>query len=667
MTREKIELNRRFVPFSEGPTGLHVEAFLQVMKGLDKGLTWEELLESQWIVVLGEAGTGKSTEFRLRPKILRNRGRHAFFMDITALAQDGAEQAVAMDEIELLRSWRDGKEEGIFFLDSLDEAELRQHSLGQALRKLAAYLGNARSRARLVVSCRVSDWGTASGHTDMVDYIQGTAGDPEALKIVQLMPLNDGQVKQMAEHCGASDAAGLLEAVREASAQPFVARPLDVEWLVPYWQKYNKIGMLTELIERSVTKRLDERRPNSCPRSPLAKDKARAGLMQLAGIAALSGRWSFLVPGEESIGAGQSDTIDPREALEGWSDDEVRELLTRAIFDESTYGRVRFHHRTVQEYLAAKWLQEKTEHGLRRRELERLLFKEIGGHPFVPAHLISTTAWLSLWNPGVLKRLIEVEPEALFQHGDPAAHRHAVRERALSAYLELYADREHLYDHFDRVALRRFAPALDAAVNTHLNRTDLPNEAIRFLLELVAEGGLWACSSQAQAWAADKDADPHLRCEAFRAVGAVANDKEKRNLANQILGANGVWEQNVAGVLASNFFPSIISTKEVGQLLCRVAPGTPNFTTTIKSFAWLDLPRICPPSDRLPMLCELVDSVRALPPAATHSAAPSLRLHVAVPVGFLIGTLTALRLYVSRGPRGALAISALLHPSWWPL
>lgn len=119
MIKEKIELNRRFVPFSKGPTGLHVGAYLQVMQELDKGATWEELLESKWIVILGEAGTGKSTEFKLRPRILRDQGAQAFSMDITTLALDGAEQAVAIDELELLRAWREGEGEGTFFLDSV--------------------------------------------------------------------------------------------------------------------------------------------------------------------------------------------------------------------------------------------------------------------------------------------------------------------------------------------------------------------------------------------------------------------------------------------------------------------------------------------------------------------------------------------------------------------
>jgi len=610
LPREKIDLNRRFMPLSEGPTGLHVETYLQVVQRVDKGLTWEEILSTRWVVVLGEAGTGKSTEFKLRPAILRDRGTRAFFMDITALAQDGPELAVTTEDIELLRTWRDSSEESTFFLDSLDEAELRQLSLQRALRKLGIYAGDARSRARIVVSCRVSDWSTASGYRDMIEYICGAGGAPKDLTLVQLMPLDDDQVKQLARHHGVSDAESLLEAVQEASAQPFVARPLDVEWLVDYWEEHHEIGSLTELVERSVTKRLDERRPTSCPRSPLPKDRTRSGIMRLAGLAVLCGRWSFLVPGEESIGAGQSDTIDPREALEEWSDNEIRELLTRAVFDESTYGRVRFHHRTVQEYLAAKWIQSKIQDGLRRRDLDRLLVRELGGRPFVPAYLIPTAAWLSLWVPNVLMRLTVVEPEALFQHGDPAGHTQEARERVLSAYLGRYAGREHLYDHFDRDALRRFSPALEVAVSNHLSRTDLPQEAIRFLLELAAEGKLRSCRQEAAKWAANSTADSYLRCEAIRAAAALASEAENRRLVGQLVGNQRAWNQNVAGVFASQFFPSVLSPTDVGQLLRLVIPEAPNYHTSIKTFVIHQLPNCCLDADRLLMLYELAKSVR---------------------------------------------------------
>ncbi|NJK30957.1 MAG: hypothetical protein HC927_00335 [Deltaproteobacteria bacterium] len=239
-----------------------------------------------------------------------------------------------------------------------------------------------------------------------------------------------------------------------------------------------------------------------------------------------------------------------------------------------------------------------------------MFVREIGGRRFVPLHLLPTAAWLSLWNEDIRERLLATEPEALFQHGDPAGLDVIVRRRALEVYLERYKGQKRQFDHFDPGALRRFAPALEDAVMANLKRQDLPHEAIAFLLQLAVEGGLTSCSSYGVFWAANIGADSRLRREAFRAVAALASKQEKRRLADQLLRDPGEWEQNVVGVFASHFFPSVLSAAELGTLLRRVAPGSPRTHTHIKTFVWHELPVICPAADRLTMLRELAETLR---------------------------------------------------------
>ena len=49
--------------------------------------------------------------------------------------------------------------------------------------------------------------------------------------------------------------------------------------------------------------------------------------------------------------------LDAATILPDWTPAERQALLRRALFDPATYGRVRFHHRSVQEYLAARRLR----------------------------------------------------------------------------------------------------------------------------------------------------------------------------------------------------------------------------------------------------------------------------------------------------------------------
>ena len=59
-----------------------------------------------------------------------------------------------------------------------------------------------------------------------------------------------------------------------------------------------------------------------------------------------------------------ADALDTSKYLKDWDATERSALLRRALFDPATYGRVRFHHRSVQEYLAAYRLKRLKEKGL---------------------------------------------------------------------------------------------------------------------------------------------------------------------------------------------------------------------------------------------------------------------------------------------------------------
>jgi len=50
--------------------------------------------------------------------------------------------------------------------------------------------------------------------------------------------------------------------------------------------------------------------------------------------------------------------------------------LRRGIFAPSTYGRVRFHHRSTQEYLTACWLKRLLDNGCQHSEIFELIFAE---------------------------------------------------------------------------------------------------------------------------------------------------------------------------------------------------------------------------------------------------------------------------------------------------
>jgi len=58
--------------------------------------------------------------------------------------------------------------------------------------------------------------------------------------------------------------------------------------------------------------------------------------------------------------------------LSDWTEADQTSLLSRPVFDEAIYGTLRFHHRSVREFLAAEWLAHLLSRSSSRRAIEGL-------------------------------------------------------------------------------------------------------------------------------------------------------------------------------------------------------------------------------------------------------------------------------------------------------
>jgi hypothetical protein len=152
-----IELHRAFVRI-----GKDQEPTLEVGRIWGRKyagwLNWKDLREYRRVVLLAEASSGKSAEFRYQADSLRAAGHAAFFVTIEELADHGFEAALEPSAADLFERWRGSGGEAWFFLDSLDEARLNRKSFETALKRFARALDDSIERARIFVSCRVSDW-----------------------------------------------------------------------------------------------------------------------------------------------------------------------------------------------------------------------------------------------------------------------------------------------------------------------------------------------------------------------------------------------------------------------------------------------------------------------------------------------------------------------------
>ena len=160
---EHIDLDRKFWPVEADKENDPESIRVMFAYGLGKQFSWEDLLGKYRTVILAEPGTGKTEEFRAVTKSLRMVGKPAFFCRIELLQNLEVKQSLDIGTVEEFDEWSTGNKEAYFFLDSVDEARLTSRAAFEiALRRFSNTIGERLNRAKIFVSCRVSNWRAAA-------------------------------------------------------------------------------------------------------------------------------------------------------------------------------------------------------------------------------------------------------------------------------------------------------------------------------------------------------------------------------------------------------------------------------------------------------------------------------------------------------------------------
>jgi hypothetical protein len=577
-----IELNRRF--WRLGDTEEHDPDALRMRAALGLGgETWSDLLEQSRVVILAEAGTGKTHELRETARRLGDEGQKAFFCRIEDLAEISLEEAIEIGSLEEFKGWsEDGDDPGFFFLDSVDEARLKHgRYFERALGRLAKALGSQAPRARVFISARVSDW-RATADLSVVKAVLPSpkvepVAEPESvddqpptdgISIVQLAPLAPDQIRRFALAQGVGDADSFVDAIKRADAEIFAERPQDLIELIAYWMEHRMIGSHAEMIEFNIKKKLAESNLDRDAVRPLSPKKASEGAMSLAAALTFAKKGAIVVPDQPVEPSRATSSIDARDVLPDWTASERGSLLTRPLFDEATYGRVRLHHRSVQEYLTSQWLQRLLANGKKRRDIEGLLFtKQYNVDVMLPS-MKPVAAWLALRDEHVRGRIIAIAPEVLIEHGDPSRLPVSVRSQLLCTFAQLNEGRTNTGASLDLASLRRLAdPELATTVLDLLDRRSANRDLQQALLGVIWQGQLADCAESALSLALEPSTDRHTRILGIRAVAAAGDQTLKDRLAGNLLSKSDDWSHRELGEAVAALFPDSLTLEELLVIL----------------------------------------------------------------------------------------------------
>ena len=571
--------------------------------GLGPTFGWSELLEHSRVVLLAEAGAGKSREMSEKAKGLFKEGRYAVFVPLESLDSEPLTCLLEPSDEVKFEAWKtEGNEPGWFFLDAVDELKLTNGKLDRALLRFSRDIAGHLDRARVFVSCRPSDWRPSLDLTTVQNRLpvpkkagEIVAPEPEevfmaafrpasaepvhfghrkqsepasnAVWTVAMLPMNVGQITEFAKRRGVKNADAFLEDIERENAWDFARRPLDLADLVANWRKLGRLGTREEQHETNATTKLrvDPDRPD---RDALSDMDARMGAETLALGLALTRTRTIGSP-ERSVDAPPTEGVLHADAiLPGWTEAQRQSLVRRALFDPATYGRIGFHHRSVQEYLAACRLRRLRGKGMSRNALFRLLFVEVYGVDVVRPSMRAIAAWLALWDSDVRGELTRREPEVLLSFGDPSALEVEARAGLLRAFVAEYGNGGWRGLDIPMEAVRRLAHPELAEVIRECWENGASNVDVRHLLiETIWQGRIERCTDLASDAAFDAACDHHCRIAAVRALLACELDETVSECASAMLADAASWPDEVVCHLAADLFPRIITAEELTTLM----------------------------------------------------------------------------------------------------
>lgn len=599
-------MQRHFTDLNDDQISALLEADTLSFLGRSQSFEWPELLRSLRITIISEAGSGKTYECQKQQERMFNEGEAAFFLELSELAHVAdVKSLLEPEQRDRFEQWAESSDiVATFFLDAYDELKLTHRKFRTALVTLRAFVGPRLDRIRLIVTSRPVPFErqllaqlfpipeTSPRARNFVDDILGAEASevtpskgervPPVARNVCLVPLDESGVREFGIAIGLKDIEGFVADLHKRDAMDFARRPQDLIELCQDWQDHRQVRSHRDQVETNVTVKLKPRDDRAEPAS-LSAVKAREGAGDLALAVLLTKRLTL----RHSFGPGEEDSadpaLDPAKILTTWTKDERQTLLERPIFSYASYGRVRFHHRSVIEYLAAERLLFLVKAGMTKRALKRLLFvRTAQGIDVIRPSLRPVAAWLALHDGATFAEALRREPETLISLGDPSSFTLAQRSAILATFVRRYRSGTWRGLQVASVQTQRFAdPSLGPSAKALWDEGIDNGEMREFLLELTAAAPLPDLADAAVSIFLDAGAPDSERLDALTAILSL-QDSRLPGIVKTLSLEPGRWTNRVLQYAVVQLFPDHIGGDDLRAVLAALRPSQ----SSINAITW---------------------------------------------------------------------------------
>lgn len=392
--------------------------------------------------------------------------------------------------------------------------------------------------------------------------------------------MGNRQIRNFSETFGVSNINQFIQQLSYLNAEAFASRPQDLITVIKYWNHHQQLDSKLAIYDADIQNKITE----SSERSGLvskSNHEIKEAVERLALAISLTHKRTISITERPS-----SDTyaLDPAKILTGWLPKDIKALLRLAIFEPATYERVRFYHRSVQEYLAACRLRYLTERGMSVKERFHLLFSNSYGMNVVIPSMRPITAWLSIWDGDVRKELMQREPETLLSDGDPGSLSLEIRSTLLKSFVALYSHGTSRGINIPLVQVARLShPDLQSTIEQQWASGYQNDDVRELLIETIWVGKILGCNALLEQAVYDPQIEIADRIIAIKAIITTNDITLQRKIIYDVIHNPTLWPDEFIFHFVGEFFPQILSIDDLLTLIRR----TPEPKSSTNGFKWI--------------------------------------------------------------------------------
>lgn len=511
----------------------------------------EAYAECNAFVLLGEAGAGKSTEFRRVAEETKD-GHYVTARNFLALA--------------IRPEWRNRT----LFIDALDERRAGSRDRRAPLDEIRSKLDQL-DRPRFRISCRSVDWLGLNDQRHLSEVSRNGK-----VKILYLNPLEDRDVMEILK--GANLIPAPKEFVQEAKEYglgTLLTNPLTLQLLAKSVAEQDWPRTRTEVYLRAsrllVSEQNEEHQLGAGPH--ISDDQKLHAAGRLFAIQILSGAEGYSISkndGGSCINISSAQVDDPNVA---------NAVLHSGLFKQGAPGQYVAFHTAIAEFLAGRFLANEVGNGLPAGRVHSLM---AGYDGVTLPQFRAVAAWIATHSPKCRRELVSADPIGAMLDGDVATFPVADRIHVLESIDTKSKDNPWfiLNVQYDDPRFGSLASADMAAYYARSlgspSRTDSHQVHAFFLLNVLKHGRpVSEISDVALRVVEDDTWWPKVRIEALRVlIGLPSSNSRRRDVLLNLLrrvdsGEVADIDDRIRGFLLRDLYPEVIGPDQILDYLLR--------------------------------------------------------------------------------------------------